>query len=131
MSRRPPISTRTDTPFPYPTLCRSPSRNPFQKDWDRVVFCSAFRRLQDKTQVHSLPESDYVRNRLTHSLEVSSVGRSLGAQVGETVVARHGGALVGLTAAEFGHIVAADRLGHASVNPPFGPFCHTPLHHSF
>src|SRR3546814_7864360 len=38
-------------------------RNPFQKDWDRVVFCSAFRRLQDKTQVHSLPESDYVRNR--------------------------------------------------------------------
>src|SRR3546814_2379068 len=73
----------------------TPSRNPFQKDWDRVVFCSAFRRLQDKTQVHSLPESDYVRNRLTHSLEVSSVGRSLGAQVGETVVARHGGDLGG------------------------------------
>ncbi|MFN3401922.1 MAG: deoxyguanosinetriphosphate triphosphohydrolase, partial [Ferrovibrio sp.] len=63
----------------------TPARNPFQKDWDRVVFCSAFRRLQDKTQVHSLPESDYVRNRLTHSLEVSSVGRSLGAQVGQVV----------------------------------------------
>src|SRR3546814_17874977 len=78
----------------------TPSRNPFQKDWDRVVFCSAFRRLQDKTQVHSLPESDYARNRLTHSLEVSSVGRSLGAQVAETLVARHGCYLGGRTAAD-------------------------------
>src|SRR3546814_15552760 len=58
----------------------TPARNPFQKDWDRVVFCSAFRRLQDKTQVHSLPESDYVRTRLTHALAVAPVGRPLGAQ---------------------------------------------------
>jgi dGTPase len=109
----------------------TPSRNPFQKDWDRVVFCSAFRRLQDKTQVHSLPESDYVRNRLTHSLEVSSVGRSLGAQVGESVVARHGAGLGGLTAAEFGHIVAAACIGHDIGNPPFGHFGEATIQHWF
>ncbi len=113
----------------------TPSRNPFQKDWDRVVFCSAFRRLQDKTQVHSLPESDYVRNRLTHSLEVSSVGRSLGAQVGEVVVKREGGALAealgGISAAEFGHIVAAACLGHDIGNPPFGHFGEATVQHWF
>ena len=108
----------------------TPSRNPFQKDWDRVVFCSAFRRLQDKTQVHSLPESDYVRNRLTHSLEVSSVGRSLGAQVGQTVLARHGD-LGGIGAAEFGHIVAAACLGHDIGNPPFGHFGEATIQHWF
>lgn len=109
----------------------TPARNPFQKDWDRVVFCSAFRRLQDKTQVHSLPESDYVRNRLTHSLEVSSVGRSLGAQVGETVMQRHGGDLDGLSAAEFGHIVAAACIGHDIGNPPFGHFGEATIQHWF
>lgn len=108
----------------------TPARNPFQKDWDRVVFCSAFRRLQDKTQVHSLPESDYVRNRLTHSLEVSSVGRSLGAQVGQTVLARHGD-LGGIGAAEFGHIVAAACLGHDIGNPPFGHFGEATIQHWF
>lgn len=109
----------------------TPARNPFQKDWDRVVFCSAFRRLQDKTQVHSLPESDYVRNRLTHSLEVSSVGRSLGAQVGQTVMARHGAGLADLTAAEFGHIVAAACIGHDIGNPPFGHFGEATMRHWF
>ncbi len=109
----------------------TPSRNPFQKDWDRVVFCSAFRRLQDKTQVHSLPESDYVRNRLTHSLEVSSVGRSLGAQVGETVLQRHGNGLKDITAAEFGHIVAAACIGHDIGNPPFGHFGEATIQHWF
>ncbi len=109
----------------------TPARNPFQKDWDRVVFCSAFRRLQDKTQVHSLPESDYVRNRLTHSLEVSSVGRSLGAQVGEVVARREGGKLAGISAAEFGHIVAAACLGHDIGNPPFGHFGEATVQHWF
>ncbi len=109
----------------------TPARNPFQKDWDRVVFCSAFRRLQDKTQVHSLPESDYVRNRLTHSLEVSSVGRSLGAQVGQVVLERHGAALTGISAAEFGHIVAAACLGHDIGNPPFGHFGEATIQHWF
>lgn len=109
----------------------TPARNPFQKDWDRVVFCSAFRRLQDKTQVHSLPESDYVRNRLTHSLEVSSVGRSLGAQVGQSVMERHGRDLAGLSAAEFGHIVAAACIGHDIGNPPFGHFGEATIQHFF
>src|SRR5690606_13738142 len=109
----------------------TPARNPFQKDWDRVVFCSAFRRLQDKTQVHSLPESDYVRNRLTHSLEVSSVGRSLGAQVGQSVMERHGRDLTGLSAAEFGHIVAAACIGHDIGNPPFGHFGEATIQHFF
>jgi dGTPase len=97
------------------------ARSPFQKDWDRVVFCSAFRRLQDKTQVHSLPESDYVRTRLTHSLEVSSVGRSLGTMVGETIAQRHF-APGAIAAAEFGNIVAAACLAHDIGNPPFGHF---------
>jgi dGTPase len=108
----------------------TPARNPFQKDWDRVVFCSAFRRLQDKTQVHSLPESDYVRNRLTHSLEVSSVGRSLGAQVGQVILDRHGDP-GGIGAAEFGHIVAAACLGHDIGNPPFGHFGEATIQHWF
>ena len=58
-------------------------RSQFQKDFDRIVFSPAFRRLQDKTQVFPLPESDFVHTRLTHSLEVSVVGRSLGNLVGE------------------------------------------------
>src|ERR1700677_2819144 len=53
-------------------------RTPFQRDQDRIIFSAAFRRLQDKTQVHPFPDSDYVRRRLTHSIEVSCVGRSLG-----------------------------------------------------
>src|SRR3546814_14374973 len=56
-------------------------RSPVQQDADRIVFSSAFRRMQDKTQVHPQLQSDYVRTRLTHSMEVASVGRSLGGQV--------------------------------------------------
>ena len=64
-------------------------RSQFQKDFDRIVFSPAFRRLQDKTQVFPLPESDFVHTRLTHSLEVAVVGRSLGNLVGDTIVKRH------------------------------------------
>lgn len=103
-----------ETPDPF-----DPARSPFQKDFDRVVFCSAFRRLQYKTQVHPLPESDYVRTRLTHSLEVASVGRSLGAGVGQVVFGRRR-LPAGLGAAEFGHIVSAACLAHDIGNPPFG-----------
>ena len=99
----------------------SPARSPFHKDLDRIVFSSAFRRLQDKTQVHSLAESDYVRTRLTHSMEVASVGRSLAATVGHAVAERHV-LPVGFTAAEFGHIAAAACLAHDIGNPPFGHF---------
>ena len=108
----------------------SAGRSPFQKDWDRIVFCSAFRRLQDKTQVHSSPESDYVRTRLTHSLEVSSVGRSLGALAGQTVAQRHS-LPAGVSAAEFGNIVAAACLAHDIGNPPYGHFGEDILRHWF
>src|SRR5687767_13373259 len=93
-------------------------RSPFLRDWDRIVYSSAFRRLQDKTQVFPLAESDYVRTRLTHSIEVSSVGRSLGTLAGEFVVEREG-AFAG-SPAEFGNIVATACLAHDIGNPPFG-----------
>ncbi|WP_416898189.1 MAG: dGTP triphosphohydrolase [Minwuia sp.] len=106
--------TAGDRPDPV-----DPARSPFQKDFDRIVFCSAFRRLQDKTQVHPLPESDYVRTRLTHSLEVASVGRSLGAGAGHVISGRRR-LPPDLGAAEFGHIVSAACLAHDIGNPPFG-----------
>ena len=95
------------------------ARSPFQKDFDRIVFSSAFRRLQDKTQVHPRPGSDYVRTRLTHSLEVASVGRSLGAAAGQVIAGRRR-LPRDLDAAEFGHIVSAACLAHDIGNPPFG-----------
>lgn len=106
------------------------SRSPFHKDQDRIVFSSAFRRLQDKTQVHSMTESDYVRTRLTHSMEVASVGRSLGANAGQIVIDRHL-ANSPYTAAEFGHIVSAACLAHDIGNPPFGHFGEDTIRHWF
>ncbi len=93
-------------------------RTVFQQDYDRIIFSSAFRRLKDKTQVFPLSRSDYVRTRLTHSLETSCVGRSLGTAVGRELIARHG--LDNVDAADFGAIVAAACLTHDIGNPPFG-----------
>lgn len=95
-------------------------RSQFQKDFDRIVFSPAFRRLQDKTQVFPLPESDFVHTRLTHSLEVSVVGRSLGNLVGEQIVNRHSELKKDYTQFHFGEIVAAACLAHDIGNPPFG-----------
>jgi dGTPase len=66
-----------------------PARSEFRRDSDRITFSTAFRRLQDKTQVFPLADNDYVRTRLTHSLEIASVGRSLGARVGAVICTRH------------------------------------------
>ncbi len=92
------------------------SRSEYQRDYDRIVFSSAFRRLQDKTQVFPLSQSDYTRTRLTHSLEASSVGRTLG-----VLAAKH---LVKLGVKcephDLGTIVAAAGLAHDLGNPPFG-----------
>ena len=96
----------------------SAARTDFQRDFDRIVFSSAFRRMQDKTQVFPLSKIDYVRTRLTHSLESSSVGRSLGTLVGEQLIARH--ELRDYAASDFGDIVAAACLAHDIGNPPFG-----------
>jgi dGTPase len=102
---------------PRPTGAE-PQRSPFQRDSDRLIFSSAFRRLQDKTQVFPLADNDYVRTRLTHSLEVASVGRSLGTIVGSAVVER--GDLPGFHGSDFGAIVSAAALAHDLGNPPFG-----------
>ncbi|MGD8908855.1 MAG: deoxyguanosinetriphosphate triphosphohydrolase [Chromatiales bacterium] len=96
----------------------STTRTDFQRDHDRIIFSSAFRRMQDKTQIFPLSKIDYVRTRLTHSLESSSVGRSLGTLVGEQIIARHG--LNGHDASDFGDICAAACLAHDIGNPPFG-----------
>jgi dGTPase len=95
-------------------------RSEFQKDFDRIVFSPAFRRLQDKTQVFPLPESDFVHTRLTHSLEVSCVGRSLGNLVGETIIKRNPSLSNHFTKFHFGEVVAAACLAHDIGNPPFG-----------
>lgn len=96
-----------------------PSRSEFHKDYDRIIFSSAFRRLSDKTQVVPFPKSDYTRQRLTHSLEVSCVGRSLATSVYE-MVRDDVGQLV--SQGDFEAIVAAACLAHDIGNPPFGHF---------
>lgn len=95
-------------------------RTEFTRDYDRIVFSSAFRRLQDKTQVFPLAKSDYVRTRLTHSMEVASVGRSLGMLAADTISKREGGLPDALVAHDIGTIVAAACLAHDIGNPPFG-----------
>lgn len=93
------------------------TRNDFQRDYDRMVFSSPFRRLQNKTQVFPLPGSIFVHNRLTHSLEVSSVGRSLANETAIGLRERYGN----LKAFDYlGDIVAAACLCHDLGNPPFG-----------
>ena len=95
-------------------------RSAFEQDYDRIIFSHPFRRLQDKTQVHPLPEHDFVHTRLTHSLEVSSVGRSLGKRVGEIILQRYPDLKKDFTLFDFGAIVAAASLAHDLGNPPFG-----------
>jgi dGTPase len=94
------------------------TRSPFQQDADLVVFSSAFRRLQDKTQVQPLSETGSVRTRLTHSIEVASVGRSLGSAVASVLAQRRG--LDVLQTQAMASIVHAACLAHDIGNPPFG-----------
>ncbi len=95
-------------------------RTEFTRDYDRIIFSSSFRRLQDKTQVFPLAKSDYVRTRLTHSLEVASVGRSLGMLASEAIL-RKDPSLVGVVIPQdIGTIVATACLTHDIGNPPFG-----------
>ncbi|MCX7745156.1 MAG: dNTP triphosphohydrolase [Flavobacteriales bacterium] len=97
------------------------NRSEFEIDFDRIIFSYPFRRLQDKTQVVPLPEHDFVHTRLTHSLEVSSVGRSLGKAIGSYVLSKNPHLIeAGYQASDFGAIVAAACLTHDLGNPPFG-----------
>jgi len=100
-----------------------PVRNSFQRDYDRIIFSSAFRRLQNKTQVFPLPGAIFVHNRLTHSLEVASVGRSLGKSVGERIAVKYGdegAAFKEFYRHELAFVIASACLAHDIGNPPFG-----------
>ena len=94
----------------------------FEVDYDRIIFSSEFRSLQDKTQVVPFSKTDFVHTRLTHSLEVSVVGRSLGRQVGTRLLHKypHLHSALGYQINDFGAIVAAAALAHDIGNPPFG-----------
>ncbi|MBT8256690.1 MAG: dNTP triphosphohydrolase, partial [Bacteroidia bacterium] len=94
----------------------------FEVDYDRVIFSAAFRSLQDKTQVIPLSKTSFVHTRLTHSLEVSVVGRSLGRAVGQALLEKHPQLrdVHGHQFNDFGSIVAAASLAHDIGNPPFG-----------
>jgi dGTPase len=94
----------------------------FEVDYDRIIFSSAFRSLQDKTQVIPLSKTDFVHTRLTHSLEVSVVGRSLGRLVGKKIIEKYPylKEIHGFHMNDFGAIVAAASLAHDIGNPPFG-----------
>lgn len=94
-------------------------RNDFHVDHDRLVFSTAFRRLARKTQVHPLAVNDHIHNRLTHSLEVASVGRSLGNRVG-LMLAQQGVLPAGNSPTDIGAIVQVACLAHDIGNPPFG-----------
>lgn len=110
---------------------RNLHRNPFQQDYDRIVFSASFRRLQDKTQVFPLAETDYVRTRLTHSLETSCVGRSLGRMAGEFVLDQEPTLKEEFLPSDFGDIVAAACLAHDIGNPPFGHTGEAAISHWF
>ncbi len=98
---------------------RHDDRSEFKRDYDRLIFSSAFRRLQNKTQVFPLPGSIFVHNRLTHSLEVASVGMSLGNDISKRLILRHP-ELKDTLFEEIGTIVSAACLAHDLGNPPFG-----------
>lgn len=94
-------------------------RSEFKRDYDRLIFSAPFRRMQNKTQVFPLPGSVFVHNRLTHSLEVASVGMSLGSDVARTLTTHHP-ELKDSLFQEIGTVVSAACLAHDMGNPPFG-----------
>ena len=98
---------------------RHDDRTEFKRDYDRLIFSAPFRRLQNKTQVFPLPGSVFVHNRLTHSLEVASVGMSLGNDVARHLCAKNTD-FIDTLIPEIGQIVATACLAHDMGNPPFG-----------
>ena len=99
---------------------RHDDRSEFKRDYDRLIFSAPFRRLQNKTQVFPLPGSVFVHNRLTHSLEVASVGMSLGNDVSQRIIQEKRPELRGTLFEEIGQIVSTACLAHDLGNPPFG-----------
>ena len=103
----------------YREYQKSDIRNAFQRDYDRIIFSNIFRRLQNKTQVFPLPGSKMVHNRLTHSLEVASVGRSIAKIVAKGLCDKYGNDLLN-EIYDIDTIVSAACLAHDLGNPPFG-----------
>ena len=104
-----------------PRAKQDETRLGFEVDFDRIIFSEAFRSLQDKTQVIPLSETDFVHTRLTHSLEVSVVGRTLGRKAGKALLEKYPNLKkLGYTFNDFGAIVATASLMHDIGNPPFG-----------
>lgn len=97
-------------------------RSEYQRDFDRIIFSSAFRRLQNKTQVFPMPGSVFVHNRLTHSLELASVGRSLGTLIGDHIIKKGGlnDTSVRFYREDLKNVISAGCLCHDIGNPPFG-----------
>lgn len=93
-------------------------RSSFHRDYDRIIFSNSFRRLSKKTQVHPLSKNDHVHNRLTHSLEVASVGRSLGLRAGEFLNKKF--PEIKINPYDIAYIVQTACLAHDIGNPPFG-----------
>ncbi len=98
---------------------RHDDRSEFKRDSDRLIYSAPFRRLQNKTQVFPLPGSVFVHNRLTHSLEVASLGKSLGDDVARKLIKKHP-ELQGTLFEEIGTIVQTACYAHDMGNPPFG-----------
>lgn len=108
------------------------SRSEFQRDYDRIIFSSPFRRLQNKTQVFPLPGSVFVHNRLTHSLEVASVGRSLGTIFYNKIKDQNPGIDDSCPLlCEIGNIIASACLAHDLGNPAFGHSGESAISHYF
>ncbi len=96
-------------------------RTQFQRDYDRIIFSKPFRRLQKKTQVFPLPEHDFIHTRLTHSLETSCIGRSLGMLAGKEIISKNTNLKkTGLSDYDFAAVVSAASVAHDLGNPPFG-----------
>ncbi len=103
------------------TIAHDQTRSRFDQDFDRIIFSHPFRKLQDKTQVFPLPEDDFVHTRLTHSLEVSVVGRSLAKNAGTYLLKKYPELRkADYSIHDFGGIVGAACLAHDLGNPPFG-----------
>ena len=101
-------------------------RSEFEKDYHRIIGSASFRRLQDKTQVFPLDKSDFIRTRLTHSLEVSSFGKSLGQNIGESILAyQKDSDFTPKMKEEICNILQCAGLIHDIGNPPFGHFGET------
>ncbi|MCK5330300.1 MAG: dNTP triphosphohydrolase [Candidatus Marinimicrobia bacterium] len=98
------------------------SRNHFARDFDRIIFSTPFRRLQAKTQVVPLPDMDFIHTRLTHSLETSSIGRSVGRLIGMALIERDSEYFrsIGIRPSDFESVIAAACIAHDIGNPPFG-----------